>query len=71
MVAVDKALSSSLDDARLAMTNFVTDVLGAYRKEVNAPNQSGVLLAPEALKLLPLYINSLMKHVRSAGFTAL
>ena len=60
--AVDKAIAASLEEARLAMTNFVADVLGAYRKEINAPIQSGVLLAPETLKLLPLFINSLVKH---------
>jgi hypothetical protein len=60
---VDRIEKGRLSDARLAMTNFVADVLSAYRKEVGTNQPAGQLLAPEALKLLPLYVNALMRHV--------
>lgn len=50
------------------MTNFVADALSAYRKEVGTNQPAGQLLAPEALKLLPLYVNALMRHVGSQNF---
>lgn len=52
------------------MTNFVADALSAYRKEVGTNQPAGQLLAPEALKLLPLYVNALMRHVGSQNFAA-
>lgn len=63
--AVDRSLHSSLTDARDAFINVCVDVLGAFRTTQNLPNgyQSHSLYAPEGLKLLPLYIHALMKHV--------
>lgn len=67
VIGVDRAQASRLSDARLAMTNFVADMLSAYRKAV-VPNQGdGQLLAPESLKLLPLFINAMLRHVRAIG----
>ena len=49
------------------MTNFVVDTLSAYRKHVGTNQPEGQLLAPEALKLLPLFVNALMRHVSLAA----
>lgn len=63
--AVDRAVQSSLSDAREAFVNVVADVLSAY-KLTQSSNTSGLLLAPSNLRLLPLYILALLKHVSQA-----
>ncbi|XP_044743639.1 protein transport protein Sec24A [Chrysoperla carnea] len=63
-MAVDRSFQSSLSDARDAFINVVVDVLSAYKLSLNqgAGSNTG-LLAPESLKLLPLYIVALLKYV--------
>lgn len=60
-MAIDRAVSSSLSDARDALVNAVVDSLGAYKHTVSNLQQSG-LIAPAALRLFPLYILALLKQ---------
>lgn len=58
-MAVDRSISSSLSDAREALINACVDSLSAYK--LLQPYQGGGLLAPNNLKLLPMYIIALLK----------
>ena len=62
-------MSSSLSDARDALLNAVVDGLGVYRDTVSTLQQHG-LMAPDNLRLFPLYVLALLKqvgpHIRSA-----
>lgn len=60
--AVDRSVSSSLADARDALVNAVVDSLAAYMSTASNLQQS-VLVAPNSLKLFPLYILALLKQV--------
>ncbi|XP_058458609.1 protein transport protein Sec24A isoform X2 [Malaya genurostris] len=61
-MAVDRSLSSSLSDARDAFINATVDIFSAFKIAQNLPQNSGAIVAPENLSLLPLYILALMKH---------
>ncbi len=61
--AVDRCVTASLSDARDALINAAIDSLASYRSSVLTVPQPG-LLAPACLRLLPLYILALLKHVR-------
>ncbi|XP_077388931.1 protein transport protein Sec24B [Festucalex cinctus] len=60
-MAIDRSVSSSLADAREALTNAAVDFVSAYKNNVSNLQQSG-LAAPAALRLFPLYILSLLKQ---------
>ena len=60
--AVDRSVSSSLADARDALVNAVVDSLAAYMSAASNLQQS-MLIAPNSLKLFPLYILALLKQV--------
>ncbi|XP_024892306.1 protein transport protein Sec24A isoform X1 [Temnothorax curvispinosus] len=60
-MAVDRSLQSSLSDARDALINVAIDILSAYK--LAQSSSGGGLIAPESLKLLPLYIIALLKSV--------
>ncbi|XP_066042344.1 protein transport protein Sec24B isoform X3 [Chamaea fasciata] len=60
-MAVDRSVSSSLADARDALVNAVVDSLAAYMSTASNLQQS-MLLAPNSLKLFPLYILALLKQ---------
>ncbi|KAM6076571.1 protein transport protein Sec24B isoform 2-T2 [Chlamydotis macqueenii] len=60
-MAVDRAVSSSLSDARDALVNAVVDSLAAYMSTASNLQQS-MLIAPNSLKLFPLYILALLKQ---------
>ncbi|XP_065490032.1 protein transport protein Sec24B isoform X2 [Caloenas nicobarica] len=60
-MAVDRSVSSSLADARDALVNAVVDSLAAYMSTASNLQQS-VLVAPNSLKLFPLYILALLKQ---------
>eukprot|EP01133_Synstelium_polycarpum_P008386 gene8386-9861_t len=72
-MAVDKALASSLGDAREAIANKCVDILTAYKATLssNASASSSVtlsqatskLLLPESLKHLPLYVVAMVKSI--------
>ncbi|XP_034033847.1 protein transport protein Sec24A isoform X2 [Thalassophryne amazonica] len=60
-MAVDRSVTTSLGDARDAMTNAAIDSLASYRQSVLTIQQPG-LLAPACLRLFPLYILALLKQ---------
>ncbi|NXH20189.1 SC24B protein, partial [Bucco capensis] len=60
-MAVDRSVSSSLADARDALVNAVVDSLAAYMATASNLQQS-MLIAPNSLKLFPLYILALLKQ---------
>lgn len=63
--AVEKALSTSLPDARSFLTKSITDILNVYKKELVAGNVSGAspLQLSTNLRMLPLLLFSLNKHL--------
>jgi len=60
-MAVDKALSTSLSDARDAMINAAVDMLSAYRASTNPGHSTGQVICPYQLRLIPLYILAMLK----------
>ncbi|KAJ3166384.1 COPII subunit [Geranomyces variabilis] len=60
--AIERALSSKLEDARDALMYKLDDILGAYKSAFTSSGQSVQLLVPENLKLLPLLILGLLKN---------
>ncbi|NXD12799.1 SC24B protein, partial [Nothocercus nigrocapillus] len=60
-MAVDRSVSSSLADARDALVNAVVDSLSAYMSTASNLQQS-MLVAPNSLKLFPLYVLALLKQ---------
>lgn len=61
-MAVDRSMQSSLSDAREAFINVVIDILSSYKLSLNMGSGMSGLLAPQCLKLLPLYVSALLKH---------
>lgn len=62
-MAVDRSMQSSLSDAREALVNVAIDVLSTYKISLNLGTSMSGLMAPNCLKLLPLYISALLKYV--------
>ncbi|XP_062430110.1 protein transport protein Sec24B isoform X3 [Rhea pennata] len=60
-MAVDRSVSSSLADARDALVNAVVDSLAAYMSTASNLQQS-MLVAPNSLRLFPLYVLALLKQ---------
>ncbi|XP_073848514.1 protein transport protein Sec24AB [Musca autumnalis] len=62
-MAVDRSVTSNIADAREAFINATVDILNAFKIAQNLPSgQSGQLIVPRSLALLPLYISALLKH---------
>jgi len=72
-MAIDKALSSSLSDAREALANKCVEILTAYKgtlannrqnaNPITLSTQAPNLILPESLKYLPLYVVAMVKNV--------
>lgn len=64
--AVERALSSSLESARDAIINKLTEIFSAYKTNVLASNTGGStpLQISANLKLLPLLCLGLLKNVQ-------
>nr|XP_033812091.1 protein transport protein Sec24B isoform X3 [Geotrypetes seraphini] len=60
-MAVDRSISSSLPDARDALVNAVVDSLSSYNSTISNLQQS-TMMAPNSLKLFPLFILALLKQ---------
>lgn len=60
-MAVDRSMSSNIQDAREALINANVDIINTYRL-VNSSNYAG-LFTSMACKLLPIYSLALLKHV--------
>lgn len=63
--AISKAINSSLDEARDLIDRSVQDILGTYKKEIVVSNTAGgtPLRLCANLKMLPLLMHSLKKHM--------
>jgi len=64
-MAVDRSLASSLKEAKDAMVMVAADYLSAYAQILTSSSKSATLLSPYALRMVPLYMLSLIK---STGF---
>ncbi|XP_077332831.1 protein transport protein Sec24B isoform X2 [Lithobates pipiens] len=60
-MAVDRSISSSISDARDALVNAVVDSLLSYNSSLSNL-QPTALIAPNSLKMFPLYILALLKQ---------
>lgn len=60
-MAVDRSISSSISDARDALVNAVVDSLLSYNSSLSNL-QPSALIAPNSLKMFPLYILALLKQ---------
>ncbi|GMM33254.1 COPII subunit [Saccharomycopsis crataegensis] len=63
--AVEKVLSSSLQDARDLLNKYLLDILTVYKKELVSGNYgtASPLQLSTNLKMLPLLLHSLQKHI--------
>lgn len=63
--AVEKAVSSSLEDARELLNRAVQDILAVYKKEIVVSNTAGgaPLRLCANLRMFPLLMHSLTKHM--------
>jgi protein transport protein SEC24 len=63
--AVERAMSSKIEDARDALMNKVVDILTVYKGSMTSAGSgaSAQLSCPANLNLLPLLVCSLLKHV--------
>ncbi|KAI8350455.1 protein transport protein SEC24 [Mortierella sp. GBAus27b] len=67
--AVERGMSSKLDDARDALTNKCVDILGVYKTHLTAASSGATpnLQISDNLKLLPLLTLGMLKHVAIRG----
>ncbi|KAF9351886.1 COPII subunit [Mortierella sp. NVP85] len=67
--AVERGMSSKLDDARDALTNKCVDILGVYKTHLTAASSGATpnLQISDNLKLLPLLTLGMLKHVALRG----
>jgi hypothetical protein len=63
-LAADRSSTSSLHEAREAISNVACDVCRVSSAE-NTGNRAFSLMVPESLRLLPLYMLSMIKSVSS------
>jgi len=65
--AVERGMSSKLDDARDALTNKCVDILGVYKTHMTASSSGATpnLQICDNLKLMPLLTLGMLKHVRT------
>nr|CDP95043.1 BMA-SEC-24.2, isoform a [Brugia malayi] len=66
-MAVERTfMGASLTDSREAMVNTVVDVFGAYNSAVSRMDRTSCMLSPvTSIRLLPLYVLGMLKHVSS------
>ncbi|KND02225.1 uncharacterized protein SPPG_02707 [Spizellomyces punctatus DAOM BR117] len=60
--AVERALTSKIEDAREALMYKLDDIMGAYKSSFTTSGQAVQLLMPDNLKLLPLLTLGLLKN---------
>ena len=63
--AVERSMSSKMEDARDALTNKLVDILGTYKSTMTSSGAGAYaqLAISENLKMLPLLVLGLLKHV--------
>lgn len=64
---VFKLLEHSPKAVKENLISRCANMLAAYRKNCAAPSSAGQLILPECMKLLPLYVNCLMKSDAICG----
>lgn len=62
-----KILESSGRQVKEAITNKTAQILATYRKHCASPSSAGQLILPECMKLMPLYVNCLIKCDAMSG----
>lgn len=62
-----KLLESSPKQLKANLVTRCATILACYRKNCASPSSVGQLILPECMKLLPLYINTLMKSDAFCG----
>lgn len=67
-MAVERAITARLEDARDALVNKCVDMLGVYKASFASPGANPQLLACDNLKLLPLMTLSIIKCVCGVCF---
>jgi len=69
-MAVDRAMTQSLSDAKDSIMNALVDLLKCYKhhlKQKGIPVNNQGVYVPENLKLFPMYLHSLLKHKSLRG----
>ena len=59
--AIRECLNSSSRQVRENLIQQCAQILACYRKNCASPSSAGQLILPECMKLLPLYINCVIK----------
>ncbi|XP_022110679.1 protein transport protein Sec24C-like isoform X2 [Acanthaster planci] len=67
--AVKSVLTSNPKAIREGLTNRCAATLACYRRNCASPSSQGQLILPECMKLLPLYINCILKSDALSGCT--
>lgn len=62
-VASDRSVQQSIGDAREALITAAVDMLKAFGSTLVSSQRVGQLPCPRSLRLIPLYILALTKHV--------
>ena len=62
-MTVERALTSKLQEAREALVKMTVDIFKVFRNKFASSQGQGMLLAPGPLRLLPLLVLALLKHV--------
>ncbi|CAH1404108.1 unnamed protein product [Nezara viridula] len=65
--SVFKLLDASAKAVKESLINRSAQILACYRKNCASPTSAGQLILPECMKLLPLYINCLLKSDAISG----
>lgn len=65
--AVYKLLDNNPKAVKDAIVNRAAQMLANYRKNCASPSSAGQLILPECMKLLPLYVNCLLKSDALSG----
>ncbi|CAH1990450.1 unnamed protein product [Acanthoscelides obtectus] len=65
--AVYKLLDSNPKAVKEAIVSRSAQILAAYRKNCASPSSAGQLILPECMKLLPLYVNCLLRSDALSG----
>lgn len=66
---VFKLIESTPKTVKDNLISRCANILAAYRKHCASPSNAGQLILPECMKLLPLYINSLLRSDAISGGT--
>jgi protein transport protein SEC24 len=64
-LAIEKAISHRLEDARDAILNKCVDILSTWKTHCATNNQALSCNAPKNIRTLPLLLLGILKHVRT------